>query len=170
MLLATPHSNLGQPLCACLVGWYPPSGGVRKQLLLGTPHLGGRGGGASKELEYEALQSEQRSPASRSPVAVRVPSRSTDYRSIHDRTNCWTAGGPGAAVRNPHPFDPPPARTALTLHGVHVFPLYTHRAQKNLSLKPSFRRPLGGRLTLNWELIFSAFFLMKSLFFPPRLS
>ena len=53
LLLATPHSNLGQPLCACLVGWYPPSRGVRKQLLLGTPHLGGQGGGASKELEYE---------------------------------------------------------------------------------------------------------------------
>ena len=53
LLLATPHSNLGQPLCACLVGWYPPSGGVRKQLLLGTRHLGGQGGGASKELEYE---------------------------------------------------------------------------------------------------------------------
>ena len=52
LLLATPHSNLGQPLCACLVGWYPPSRGVRKQLLLGTPHLGGQGGGASKELEY----------------------------------------------------------------------------------------------------------------------
>ena len=48
LLLATPHSNLGQPLCACLVGWYPPSGGVRKQLLLGTPHLGVQGGGGSK--------------------------------------------------------------------------------------------------------------------------
>ena len=48
LLLATPHSNLGQPLCACLVGWYPPSRGVRKQLLLGTPHLKVQGGGASK--------------------------------------------------------------------------------------------------------------------------
>ena len=48
LLLATPHSNLGQSLCTCLVGWYPPSRGDRKQLLLGTPHLGGQGGGGSK--------------------------------------------------------------------------------------------------------------------------
>ena len=30
LLLATPHSNLGQSLCTCLVGWYPPSRGDRK--------------------------------------------------------------------------------------------------------------------------------------------
>ena len=53
LLLATPHSNLGQRLCTCLVGWYPPSRGVRKQLLLGTPHLKVQGGGGSKDLEYE---------------------------------------------------------------------------------------------------------------------
>ena len=53
LLLATPHSNLGQHLCACLVGWYPPSRGVWKQLLLGTPHLKVQGGGGSKDLEYE---------------------------------------------------------------------------------------------------------------------
>ena len=52
LLLATPHSNLGQSLCTCLVGWYPPSRGVLKQLLPGTPHLKGQGGGGSKDLEY----------------------------------------------------------------------------------------------------------------------
>ena len=48
LLLATPHSNLGQSLCTCLVGWYPPSRGVLKQLLLCTPHLKGQGGGVFK--------------------------------------------------------------------------------------------------------------------------
>ena len=52
LLLATPHSNLGQSLCTCLVGWYPPSRGGQKQLLLGTPHLGVQGGVGSKDLEY----------------------------------------------------------------------------------------------------------------------
>jgi hypothetical protein len=56
LLLATPHSNLGQSLCTCLVGWYPPSRGGRKQLLLGTPHLGVQGGGGSKDLEYKIFQ------------------------------------------------------------------------------------------------------------------
>ena len=45
LLLAAPHSNLGHPLCACLVGWYPPSRGVWKQLLLGIPPHGRRGRG-----------------------------------------------------------------------------------------------------------------------------
>ena len=54
LLLASPHSNLGQPLCECLVGWYPPSRGVRKQLLLGTPHLGGQGGGFTGTRDDEA--------------------------------------------------------------------------------------------------------------------
>ena len=48
LLVGTPHSNLAGPGCEILVGWYPPSGGIWKQLLLAPPHLGVQGGGASK--------------------------------------------------------------------------------------------------------------------------
>ena len=53
LLVGTPHSNLAGRGCEILIGWYPPSGGISKQLLLATPHLGGLGGGASKDLEYK---------------------------------------------------------------------------------------------------------------------
>jgi len=66
LLLATPHSNLGQSLCTCLVGWYPPSRGGQKQLLLRTPHLGVQGGGGSKELETR----EERERALRVPTVL----------------------------------------------------------------------------------------------------
>ena len=53
LLLATPHSNLGQSLCTCLVGWYPPSRGGRKQLLYLVPPISEYKGGGSKDLEYK---------------------------------------------------------------------------------------------------------------------
>ena len=56
LLVGTPHSNLAGQGCEILVGWYPPSGGVSKQLLLAPPHLGVQGGGASKELEYNGTE------------------------------------------------------------------------------------------------------------------
>ena len=48
LLVGTPHSNLAGPGCEILVGWYPPSGAISKQLLLAPPHLKVHGGGASK--------------------------------------------------------------------------------------------------------------------------
>jgi hypothetical protein len=65
LLLATPHSEQlrSEPLYRCLVGWYPPSRGGQKQLLLGTPHLGVQGGGGSKDLEYESPRRARRPPA-----------------------------------------------------------------------------------------------------------
>ena len=48
LLVGTPHSNLAGPGCEILVGWYPPSGAISKQLLLAPPHLKVHGGGGFK--------------------------------------------------------------------------------------------------------------------------
>ena len=72
LLLGTPHSNLAGRGCEILVGWYPPSGGNSKQLLLATPHLGVQGGGASKDLEYQAARRRRR--------LIPTPNRSCDSR------------------------------------------------------------------------------------------